>query len=124
MDMTEQFGPEYPRELGKDVANFRKLARHGLGELSRMSRRGYGNAVLAAIRAKQRQELQRELPSHNVGCPSGTNHNNGRDILKAVAAQNRAACLAKGDFDQAEANAKYEEAMKAKHGKVEWRQAA
>jgi hypothetical protein len=117
-------GPEYPRELGKDIASFRKLGRHGLRELSIMARRGYGNAVLTAIRGKQKQALQRELPSHNVHCASGTNHSTGREILKAVAAQHRAASLAKGAFHQALANEKYEAAMKAKHGAIEWKEAA
>ncbi len=123
--LLEAFGPEYPRELGKDVANFRKLASHGLGELPRMARRGYGNAVLSAIRAKQASALKTAaVPGRTVHCASGTNHTTGHDILKAVRAQHRAASVAQGPFDQNEANRKYAEAMEEKHGAVEYRQAA
>lgn len=116
--LEEKDTPEYPRELGKDVASFRKLAMKtgGLSEMSRMARRGYGAAVEEAIRRKQRAELMRELPSHNVRCASGTNYNNGADIEKAIQAQHRAASLAKGRFDQKEADAKYAQAMLEKHG--------
>ena len=119
------FGPEYPRELGTIVAKSRQVARPGLGELSIMERRRYGNAVLEAIRRLCRAQLRRAaVPTRAPNCASRTFEQTGKDILKAVAAQNRAACLAKGTFDQAEANAKYEEAMRAKRGKFDWRQAA
>ena len=120
-----RLGDEYPRELGITVARFRQQARHGLRELSIMGRRAYGNAVLEAIRGLQKARLRRAaVPASRPNCASRTFEQTGAAILKAVAAQNRAACLAKGLFDQAEANAKYEAAMKAKHGKVEWREAA
>lgn len=123
--IAEQFGLEYPRELGVIVARSRQLARRGLGELSIMERRRYGNAVLEAIRGLCRAQLRRAaVPTRAPNCASRTFEQTGRDILKAVAAQNRTACLAKGRFDQAEANQKYEELMMLKRGKVEWRQAA
>jgi hypothetical protein len=120
----EPFGPLYP-QLGAGVIKHRKAARHGLSDLSGEQRRAYGLAVLEAIRGLCRAQLRRAaVPASRPNCASRTFEQTGADILKAVAAQNRTACLAKGRFDQAEANAKYEAAMKAKHGTVEWRQAA
>src|SRR5882672_9604853 len=101
--VMKAFGSEYPRELGKDVLAFRKIARHGLNELSMMARRGYGNAVLEAIRGKQKSELRRAaVPISRPNCASGTFEQTGKDILKAVTQQNRIACLSAGSFDQAE----------------------
>jgi hypothetical protein len=54
-------------------------------------RHAYGQAVLAAIRALQRRELARELPSHPCPCASGTWASDGQEILRAVRAQNRRA---------------------------------
>jgi hypothetical protein len=88
----EQFGPVYP-DLPA-VNKHRKAARDGLALMSRDARQAYGLAVETAIRAKQRAELQRELPSHNVSCASGTNHNDGAAIHKAMQAKQRAALLA------------------------------
>lgn len=107
-------GPEYPRDLGKDVSNFRRDAKPGLAGLSRMARRGYGNAVLAAFLRMQRTALRREKPGRDVHCASGTNYNTGEAILEAVRKQNRSAMFANLAFDQVVANEKYAEAMKAK----------
>ena len=57
-------------------------------------RHAYGLAVETAIRALQRSELQRELPTHNCHCASGTNHNSGAAILKAMQTKPRAALAA------------------------------
>jgi len=118
--VAKPFGPEYPRELGKDAAGFRKFARHGLNELSMMSRRGYGNAVLEAIRGKQRSELRRAaVPISRPNCASGTFEQTGKDILKAVTAQNRPAWLGAGPWtpaNQKRADQTYAAAMVAKRG--------
>ena len=103
--------PEYWGELSKDVANFRKLARHGLKDLSRMSRRGYGAAVLVAIAYKQRAALKRELPEHKCECASGTNHNTSKSILAAIKKANATRPYKQAAFDQVVANKKYESAM-------------
>jgi hypothetical protein len=87
-----QFGPLYP-DL-PTVKKHRKAARDGLASLSADQRRAYGEAVEIAIRAKQRAELQRELPTHICHCASGTNHNDGAAIHKAMQAKQRAALLA------------------------------
>lgn len=52
-------------------------------------RRAYGAAVLSAIRALQRRELQREAPTHPCPCASGVWASDGQEILRAVRAQNR-----------------------------------
>jgi hypothetical protein len=89
----EQFGPVYPA-LGATVAKFRRLARRGLQTLSDRERYGYGRAVETAIRALQRSELQRELPSFRSNCASGTWHTDGADIHAAIQRQQRNALLA------------------------------
>ena len=79
------FGPVYPNL--PSVEKHRKAARAGKPD------DGYGAAVHDAIRALQRSEALRwgvnrsEAKCH---CASGTAHNTGKAILKAVAAQNRA----------------------------------
>jgi len=110
--------PEYWGELSKDVANFRKLARHGLKDLSRMSRRGYGAAVLVAIAYKQRAALKRELPEHKCECASGTNHNTGKSILAAIKKANATRLYRQGVFDQLVAIKKYETAMTEKRARI------
>jgi hypothetical protein len=86
--ICEPFGPDYP-----DLPTVKKH-RKNLTSLSQEQRRAYGEAVENAIRAKQRAELQRELPTHPVSCASGTNHNCGRKISAAMRAKHRAALLA------------------------------
>jgi hypothetical protein len=88
----EQFGPVYPELAG--MAKHRKAARNGLSAMPRAERQAYGLAVETAIRAKQRAELQRVFTSHNCSCASGTNHNDGAAIHKAMQAKQRAALLA------------------------------
>ena len=85
-------GPEYPTLAGLD--KHRKAARNGLQAMTREARQAYGLAVETAIRAKQRAELQRVYTSHNCNCASGTNHNTGAAIHKAMQAKQRAALLA------------------------------
>ncbi len=84
-------GPDYP-ELGSAVAKWRRIAR--VRELTFLEREEYGAAICAAIRAKQKAELQRELPTIKPSCASGTAHTRGADILRAVAAQHRSALIA------------------------------
>lgn len=119
--VLEPFGPIYP-DLGLAVARHRRQFRMPLKISPPAMRRAYGEAVLAAIRAKQRQSLQRELPSHQCMCPSGTFHNTGEAILAAIAAQHRntpfvfmAKQLERRMEKQTE---KYEEAMAAKRAAV------
>ena len=74
-------GPQYPTLTGLD-----KYRRDPDAD-----RHAYGAAVLAAIRALQRRELQRELPAHPCPCASGVWASDGQEILRAVRAQNRRA---------------------------------
>jgi hypothetical protein len=113
--VEKAFGPEYPNLASNDVKLFRAQGRLGLDNLSPMGRRGYGNAVLSAIRSLQAQGLKRAAPPEGKpNCASGTFHQTGADILKAVATSNRSKCLRQGPFDQREADRKYAAAMAAK----------
>jgi hypothetical protein len=119
----EMFGPVYP-DMGATVAKFRKMAASagGIAEMLPAFRRAYGEAVEKAILAKQRAELQRELPSHRCHCTSGTNHNDGRKISAAMRAKQHAALLA---YPSAERRARpahvwqsmYEQAMADKRAR-------
>jgi hypothetical protein len=96
-----------------------KKYRKPLATLTRDQRRAYGEAVETAIRALQRSELQRELPEHRVNCASGTNHNDGREISKAMRAKHRAALQASVAKDRRDRTpeqwqAMYDAAMAAK----------
>jgi hypothetical protein len=89
-EITEPFGPTYP-----DLPSVKKYRRMGpIADMDKATRQAYGAAVETAIRAKQRSELQRELPEHRVNCASGTNHNDGRKISAAMRAKHRAALAA------------------------------
>lgn len=85
--LAEPFGPEYPALPGAN--KWRKLARGR--ELTVGEKREYGQAVLDGINALNRKLLEREVAPFRSNSASGTFHNNGADILKAIAAQNRAA---------------------------------
>jgi hypothetical protein len=117
-DICEPFGPVYP-----DLLTVKKHRRRdGLAAMSRSDRQAYGLAVETAIRAKQRSELQRELPEHRCNCASGTNHNDGRAISKAMRAKHRAALAAcPGQERRARTpqvwQAMYDEAMKQKRAR-------
>jgi hypothetical protein len=87
MTVYSESNPAY-YDLGSSVAKFRRKA-----ELTKDERRAYGEAVERAVLAKQRQALQRELPSHAVSCASGTSHSDGRKISEAVRQQQRASLL-------------------------------
>jgi hypothetical protein len=89
------FGPVYP-DLGATVIKHRRLAAMcgGVAELDREQRQAYGAAVEAAIKAKQRSELQRVVKSHDCHCVSGTNHNTGEAIDRAMRMKHRAELLA------------------------------
>jgi hypothetical protein len=81
----------YPA-LGVTVAKLRKRAADICIVHRAVARREHGLAVLEAIRKLNYQALKRELPSHNVDCASGTNHNDGAAILKALRVQHRNHC--------------------------------
>jgi hypothetical protein len=113
MHIEEPFGPLYP-DLGATIAKSRHKAR-----IDPSHRQAHGEAVLAAIRAKQRSELQRELPSRAPNCASGTAHNTGEAILKAIRAQHVARLQAAINADRrrrtdAEIIAEYEFVMEQK----------
>ena len=83
-DRYEKEGlPQYPA-LGAGVAKLRKRAADICIVHRGVARREHGNAVLEAVRKLNYRSLQRELPTHNVNCASGTNHNDGAEILKAL----------------------------------------
>ena len=114
--------PPYP-DLGPTVAKFRRLASKGLANMLVSDRRAYADAIETAIRAKQRQELQRELPSHRVRCASGTDFNDGAKIHEAIRRQHRAALLAAPSQERRarkpeEWKEMYEEAMKEKRERL------
>jgi hypothetical protein len=75
--------PTYPN-LGAGVAKLRKRAADICIVHRAVARREHGLAVLEAVRKLNYRSLQRELPTHNVNCASGTNHNDGAEILKAL----------------------------------------
>jgi hypothetical protein len=75
--------PQYPN-LGATVAKLRKRAADICIVHRAVARREHGLAVLEAVRKLNYRSLQRELPTHNVNCASGTNHNDGAEILKAL----------------------------------------
>lgn len=115
---TEEGNPPYP-ELGATVAKYRRKARGSIMDLSREERIAYADAIESSIRSKQRAALQRESPTHQCNCASGTNHNTGEAIHKAMQAKQRAALIAECSrvrrkrTDQ-EWRDMYEEAMAAK----------
>lgn len=114
----EHIGPEYP-ELGATVAKYRRKARGGISDLSRDEVIAYADAIESAIRSKQRAALQREFPTHQCNCASGTNHNTGEAIHKAMQAKQRAALIAecsrvRRQRTEQEWRDMYEEAMAAK----------
>lgn len=120
--IPEPFGPEYP-QLGATVAKFRKKAPHSIFDLSKAERNNWAAAIEKEILAKQRQALQRELPTHNVDCASGTNHSCGLKISAAVRAQHRAALLAWPAQERAKRSdaawkSLYEQAMKLKRARM------
>jgi hypothetical protein len=86
--IPEPFGPAYNVES----ASLKKFRRNG-GD-----RKAHGQAVLDAVLTAQRGQLRtagETIPRPN--CASGTLHSEGRDILKAIASQQRAklaACAA------------------------------
>lgn len=86
-----EIGPVYDI----DSAALRKCRRKPLKAMSRAERDAYASAIETAVLAAQRASLRRAgnpLPSPN--CASGTAHNTGEAIHKAVRAQHRAALLA------------------------------
>jgi hypothetical protein len=94
-DDDGQFGPHYT--IGSTaLAKFRRQARKAGGAMSldRAERIAYANAVEAAVLKAQRP-AQREVVFTSASA-SGTFHNNGDDIHRAVLAQQRAALHRQG----------------------------
>jgi hypothetical protein len=86
-ELSEPFGPVYPALPGAN--KWRKLAR--MRELTRDENREYGQTVLDAINAMNAKLLDREVAPFRSNSASGTFHNNGKDILRAINEQNRRA---------------------------------
>ena len=102
--------PVYPNLTG--VAKWRKLA--SKRELSAEETKAYGRSVLEGIRQLQRQEIMRGAPR----LPSAK-YETGADVLKRIAAENKARCEADIRADRARRTdaqiiAAYEAAMVAK----------
>ena len=90
----EDEGPEYNIDSAA-LKKFRHRARKGLATLSRVDRQAYGAAIEAAVLSAQRMALRRAAPSMpRPNCASGTLHNTGEAIIKAIREQQRAALLA------------------------------
>lgn len=118
MDILPPFGPTYPKTLS-GTEKYRRAARHGMADWSRDERRAYGNAVEKAILALQRSEILRVFVSPGVNCASGTSHNTGKAIHRAVQQQQRNALLnCPARYRKARTpeqwQTMYDEAMKAK----------
>jgi hypothetical protein len=114
--MDDRYGPEI-YAFGPSVQKWRRKG--PIATMAKEDRRAYGAAVLAEVRTKQRQALQREVPTHNVICASGCNSNDGDEILKALKTRQRAALAAAASQERRarkpeEWEAKYKEAMKEK----------
>lgn len=88
-----KYGPLYP-DLGAGLAKHRRAARKGLSKMTPGDRHAYGEAVEQAVLARQRSELQRELPTHNVHCASGCSSPDGAVIHRHLQNKQRAALLA------------------------------
>ena len=112
--ILEPFGPLYP-DLGASVAKFRRIENP-----TREQRVAHADAIEKAILAKQRQALQREVPSIPASCESGTWHNNADGkVGAAIRQQHRTALFAYVDTVRRERTPKqweklYKEAMKEK----------
>jgi len=114
-----QFGPAYNVDSAA-LRKFRGLARGGLETLATQERRAYGAAVEAAILSAQRAALRRQThPEKVCSCASGTNHNDGAAIEKAIRAQHRASlqelvAAERSNRTPEEWKEMYEQAMKEK----------
>jgi hypothetical protein len=88
--IEEPFGPTYNIESAK-LKTFRAKARRGAPYDP-----AYADAIERAVLARQRIEAGIGLPAvkPKCHCASGTAHNDGRDIHKAVRAQQAAALAA------------------------------
>ena len=89
-----EHGPEYNIDSAA-LKKFRHSARKGLATLSRADRLAYAAAIEAAVLSAQRLALRRAAPSMpRPNCASGTLHNTGEAIERAIREQHRAALLA------------------------------
>jgi hypothetical protein len=87
-------GPEYNIDSAA-LTKWRRLARKGLSKLTAEQRLGYSAAVEAAVLSAQRSALRRAgVPEMRPNCASGTWHNTGEAIHKAVRQRLNAALLA------------------------------
>jgi hypothetical protein len=112
--------PVYPN-LGATVAKLRKRAETVCVVHRAVARREHGLAVLEAIRKLNYQSLQRELPSTNAICASGSNHNTGKAIIAAIRAKHRSLCnpdAIRAKRSIAEIKKAYELAMLAKRKRL------
>jgi hypothetical protein len=92
--MEDDYGPEYNIDSAT-LKKFRHRARNGLAKMSRADRLAYATAIEAAVLSAQRVALRRATPSMpRPNCASGTPHNTGEAIHKAVREQHRAALAA------------------------------
>jgi hypothetical protein len=120
IQIEEPFGPTYNIDSAK-LRTFRAKARKGLSALSREERHAYADAIERAVLARQRTEAGIGLPAvtPKCHCASGTAHNDGADIHRAIRAQ-QAAALARCPAQERRARtpaqwqAMYEQAMTAK----------
>jgi hypothetical protein len=79
--------------------------------MDKASRVAYALAVEKAVRAKQRAEHARAFTPPSPNCASGTFHNNGEDIGRAVAAQNRTRANAAARRDRSKRTPRQWQAM-------------
>jgi hypothetical protein len=92
--MEDDYGPEYNIDSAA-LKKFRHRASKGLAKMSRADRLAYAAAIEAAVISAQRLALRRAAPSiPRPNCASGTTHNTGEAIIKAIRDQHRAALLA------------------------------
>lgn len=110
--------PDYP-SLGAKVARLRAAARRDPSK-----RKEHGDAVIEAVRDLHAKTLQRTVPDRPCHCASGTSHNTGEAILRAVRGKQSAALARALQQDHAartdkQVRALYEEAMRAKRAAAE-----
>lgn len=121
-DPIEPFGPDYNVD-SPSLRKFRKSSRDGIATLSAAERRTYGAAVEARIKELQASGLNnRRVTASRPICASGTFHNDGAAIHKAVKAQQHAAlmaCASKERRDRTPAvwRAMYDAAMQEKRSR-------
>lgn len=86
-------GPEYTITSATLQKHRRAARKGGLSSMSKAERHAYGEAVEKAMLAAQLSSLRREKPSHMPNCASGTWHNTGEAIDRAIREQHRNATM-------------------------------